>query len=169
MLAPSGTSLEGLLRLLSTLSKAHLGYLHCASAFLRWVFSSWRSLGLLQTVWALWERVWMTLKLAERWWWLAHCRYWSVWVGFSVHSDRQSPIHLWFYNGVQEGDGPILLVGLHSILDGRANTVYVLKEVLFMDFLVDDKGIMYIPVPKPGSWARGQYWEPFAQNTPCKS
>ena len=81
LLAPSGTSLEGLLSLLSTLSNPHLGYLHCVSAFLRWAFSPWRSSGLLQTVWALCERVWVTLTLAERWW-LSHCRYWSVWVSF---------------------------------------------------------------------------------------
>ena len=54
------------------------------SAFLRWVFSLWRSSGLLHTVWALWERVWITLNFAERWWWLSHCRYWSVWVGFLI-------------------------------------------------------------------------------------
>ena len=31
---------------------------------------------------ALWERVLMALNFAERWWWLSHCRYWSVCVGF---------------------------------------------------------------------------------------
>ena len=81
LLALSGASLEGILSLLSTLSKAHLGYFHCVRAFLRWVFSLQRSSGLQQTVWALWERVWITLNLVKRWWWLSHCRYWSVWVG----------------------------------------------------------------------------------------
>ena len=38
--------------------------------------------GLLHTVLALWERVLITLNLTERLWWLSHCRYWSVWVGF---------------------------------------------------------------------------------------
>ena len=38
--------------------------------------------GMLHTVEALWERVWITLNFAERWWWLSHCKYWSVWVGF---------------------------------------------------------------------------------------
>ena len=80
LLAPSEASLEGLLSFLSTLSKAHLGYFH--STLLRWVYSLWRSSGLLHTVWTLWEGVWITLNLAERWWWLSHCRYWSVWVGF---------------------------------------------------------------------------------------
>ena len=30
--------------------------------------------------------------------------------GFPVHSDGQCAINLWFNNGVQEGDGPILTV-----------------------------------------------------------
>ena len=33
--------------------------------------------------------------------------------GFPVHSDGQFAISLWFDSGVQEGDGPILLVVLH--------------------------------------------------------
>ena len=31
---------------------------------------------------ALWVRVLMTLYLAERWWWLSYCRYWSMFMGF---------------------------------------------------------------------------------------
>ena len=42
---------------------------------------------------------------------------------FSVHSDGQCAISLWFDNGVQEGDGPILLVILHCKPYGRVNTV----------------------------------------------
>ena len=30
------------------------------------------------------------------------------------------------------------------------NTVNVLKEVLFVDFLVDDKGVIHKPAPEPG-------------------
>ena len=69
--------------------------------------------------------------------------------GFSVHSDGQCAISLWFNNGVQEGDGPILLVVLHCKLNGRVNTVYVLKEALFVDLLVDDKGVIHKPAPEP--------------------
>ena len=29
-----------------------------------------------------WYRVLITLYLADKWWWLSHCRYWSVWFGF---------------------------------------------------------------------------------------
>ena len=50
VVSPSEASLEGLLSLLSILFKAHLLYLHWISAFLRWVFSLWRSSGLLHTV-----------------------------------------------------------------------------------------------------------------------
>ena len=82
LLVPAMISLIDLLSLFSTLSKAHLGYLHLVRAFLRWSFSCWSNSGLLHTVLALWERVLMTLNLAERWWWLSHCRYWSVCVGF---------------------------------------------------------------------------------------
>ena len=68
--------------------------------------------------------------------------------GFPVHSDRQCAISLWFDNGVQEGDGPILLVVLHCKPYCRVNTVNVLKEALFVDFLLDDKGVIHIPAPE---------------------
>ena len=55
-----------------------LGYLHLVRAFLRCSFSCLSSSGLLHTVWALWERVLITLNLPERLWWLSHCKYWSV-------------------------------------------------------------------------------------------
>ena len=70
--------------------------------------------------------------------------------GFTVYSNGQCLISLWFNNGVQEGDGPILLVVLCCKLYGRINTVDVLKEALFIDLLVDDKGVIHIPVPETG-------------------
>ena len=80
LLALSGASLEGLLSLLFTTKSI-------------WSISivlvhSWggpslqRISELLQTVWALQERVWIMLNLVERWWWLSHCGYCSVWVVF---------------------------------------------------------------------------------------
>ena len=62
------------------------------------------------------------------------------------------PLTLWLYNGVQEGDGPILFVVFHCKVYGRVNTVYVLKEALFIGFLVDNKGVIHIPVPELGGW-----------------
>ena len=91
LVPPSATCLEDLLSLPSTLSKAHLGYLHLVRTFLRWSFSFWSNSGLLHTVETLWERVWMTLNLAERWWLLSHCRYWSVCVGFLYTAMDREP------------------------------------------------------------------------------
>ena len=85
--------------------------------------------------------------------------------GFPVYSYGQRTISLWFNNSVQEGDGTILLVVLYCEPYGMVNTVYVLKEALFIGFLVDDKGVIYIPAPK--LWSGGQCLEPFAPRTPC--
>ena len=51
---------------LSTLSSAHLGYLHLVRTFLRWFISSLISSGLVQSVLALWVGVLITLYLAAR-------------------------------------------------------------------------------------------------------
>ena len=67
-----------------------------------------------------------------------------------VHSYGQRTISLWFDISVQEGDGPILLVVLYCKPYGRVNTVDMLKEALFIGFLVDDKGVIYVPVPELG-------------------
>ena len=85
--------------------------------------------------------------------------------GFPVYSYGQRTINLWFDNSVQEGDGAFLLVVLYCKPYGRVNTVDVLKEALFIGFLVDDRGVIYIPVPEPGGW--GQYLELFVLSTPC--
>ena len=67
--------------LLCTLLMVQWGYLHLTKAFLRCWSSLWRSSGSVQTVFALWGSVPMTLYLADRLWWLSHCKYWSVCVG----------------------------------------------------------------------------------------
>ena len=71
---------------------------------------------------------------------------------FPIHSNGYITIYIWFYNGVQEGDGPILLVVLHCKFNGRVNTVNVLEEALFIGFLVDNKGVIHIPAPEPRGW-----------------
>ena len=68
--------------------------------------------------------------------------------GFPVYSYGQRTISLWFDNSVQEGDGTILLVVLYCKPYDRVNTVYVLEKALFVGFLVDDKGVIYIPAPE---------------------
>ena len=84
--------------------------------------------------------------------------------GCPVYSYGQRTISLWFDNSVQEGDGPILLIVLYCKPYGRVNTVYVLKEALFIGFLVDDKGVIYIPAPELGGG--GQCLELFVLSTP---
>ena len=70
------------INLLWTLSRAHLGYLHLDRTSLRCCISLLKNSSPVQTVFALWVRVPMTLYLAARLCWLSHCRYWSVWMGF---------------------------------------------------------------------------------------
>ena len=71
-----------LITLFWTLLMAQLGYLHLPRASLRCFNSSLRSSGVVQTTLALWVSVPMTLYLEDTLWWLSHCKYWSVWVGF---------------------------------------------------------------------------------------
>ena len=73
--------------------------------------------------------------------------------GFPVYSYGQRTINLWFNNSIREGCGSILLIVLYCKPYGRVNTVDVLKEALFVSFLVDDKGVIHIPVPEP--WGVG--------------
>ena len=124
LLSPSLTLLDGLVSLLFTLSKAHLGYLQLVSAFLRCSISFWRRSGLLQTVLALWVRVLITLYLAERWWWLSHCQYWSMCVGFLYTVMDNLPSVSGFTMVSRKGmAGTILLVVFHCKLYGWVNTV----------------------------------------------
>ena len=71
-----------LITLFWTLLMAQLGYLHLPRASFRCFNSSLRSSGVVQTTLALWVSVPMTLYLEHKLWWLSHCNYWSVRVGF---------------------------------------------------------------------------------------
>ena len=65
----------------------------------------------------------------------------------------------------KKGMDPSSLLSSTVNLMAGVNTVYVLKEALFIDLLVDDKGAIYIPAPELGGW--GQCLELFALSTPC--
>ena len=86
--------------------------------------------------------------------------------GFPIYCDRLSSIRFWLDNGIQEGDGAILLVVVHCKLYGWVNTVNVFKEVSFVIFLLDDKCIIHIP--EPHSRVGWQFFELFAQSTPYR-
>ena len=55
-----------------------LGILAFSESFPEMLFFLFEQLRMLHTIWALWERVLITLNLAERLCWLSHCKYWSV-------------------------------------------------------------------------------------------
>ena len=65
-----------------TLFRAQIGYMFSVRTFWRWSSSSFRSCLLELTAFALWCRVFITLYFAAMEWWLSHCRYKSVCVGF---------------------------------------------------------------------------------------
>ena len=52
----------------------------------------------------------------------------------------------------KKGMEPSSMLSLYCIFYGRVNTVNVLEEVLFIDFLVDDKGVIHKPAPEPRGW-----------------
>ena len=54
-------------------------------------------------------------------------------------------------DGITLGDHRVfVLVGDQEVFDGHATFEVSLKEVLFIEFLVDDKGVIYKPAPEPG-------------------
>ena len=72
----------GFLVFIFILFRAQVGYLHLASALWRWFSSFCSSCGLEQMICALWCKVPIILYLDVKVWWLSHCRYGSVCVGF---------------------------------------------------------------------------------------
>ena len=78
LLAPSLTSLDDLVSLLSTLSKAHLGYLKLVELPWDAPFLFGEAVDCCKQFWV---RVLMTLYLAEMMV-VVHCKYWSMWIGF---------------------------------------------------------------------------------------
>ena len=61
---------------------AQFGYLHAVRAFCIFVCSSSSNFLLEQMFFALCKSVLMILYLLFMAWWLSHCKYWFVWVGF---------------------------------------------------------------------------------------
>ena len=141
------TSLDGLVSFFSTLFKAHLGYLQWVSAFLRWSISCWRRSGLLQTVWVLSVRVLTTLYLAVRRWWLSHCKYWSVCVGFLYTViDILPPVSGFTMVSKKE---MALSSWLSSTVNCMARSTLLMccGKFFFIYFLLNDKCVIHIPAP----------------------
>ena len=166
LVPPSLTCLEDLLSLFSTLSKAYLGYLHLVRAFLRWSFSCWSNSGLLHTVEALWERVWITLNLAERWWWLSHCKYWSVCVGFLYTDMDREPSASGLTIVSKKGMDPSsLLSSTANLMAGSTLLMCWRKPCLLASLWMTKVSSTYLCLNFGGG---GQCLEPFVLSTPCK-
>ena len=139
--------------LFCTLLMAQVGYLHLPIAFLRCLSSFWRSSGSVQTVFVPWVSVPMTLYLADRLWWLSHCKCWSVWVGFQYTVMDREASALQFYWRIKERYSPISLCTFHCKLDGWINFIYVFQEFLFTGLFLNDPCVIHKPIPYPGEFA----------------
>ena len=148
----------------STLWKAHLGYLHCVRASSRCFNSSFSSGELEQTALALCVRVLITLYLQARLWWLSHCRYWSVWVGFLYTLVVSVPSSWGVTKMSKKGMEPFLILFLCGKLYGWIHRVYVLQELFFLILLQNDKCVIHKPFPPSGGSLQLIWLCP--QNTP---
>ena len=106
------------------LVQSPLGIFTFGESFPEVFFSCLSNSGLLHTVWALWERVLITLNLAERLWWLSHCKYWSVWVGFLYTVMDRLPFSSGFTMVSKKGMEPF------SLLSTTIN--FMAGSILFM-------------------------------------
>ena len=88
------------------------------------------------------ESTLITLCLAERWWWLSHCKYWSVCVGFLYTVIDSLPSVSGFTVVSQKEMAP------SSLLFSTVNSMA--WSTLCVYFLLDDKSVIHIPAPKPG-------------------
>ena len=96
----------GFLDFILILLRAHAGYLHLGTAVCRWSSSSFNSWGLEQMVLALCSRVPITLYFDGDVWWLPHCRYRSVCVGFLKTVLLRLPSSLGITNTSRKGMDP---------------------------------------------------------------
>ena len=123
----------GVLILTFVLFIAQFGYLHKTRALCICCCSSSICCWLEQMCLALCKRVLMMLYLFAMAWWLPHCKYWLVWVGFLLHCGSQASITLWCYQSVQEGHRPISSGGLVSLANiyWRHQSVLICRRWLY--------------------------------------
>ena len=101
-----------------TLFIAHLGYLHLIRTSCQW-FNSVSSWGVEHTASSLGARVLIILYLDVKLWWLSHCRYQSVCVGFPYNHVVKVPsacgVTMMSRNGMESSD---LVSSLVNWMDG---------------------------------------------------
>ena len=154
------------MNLLYTLSKAHLGYLHLDRASLRCWISLLESSSPVQTVFALWVRVPMTL-LGRQFVMTIPLQVLVSMGGFSIHRNRKVIICLRYDQGIKEWDGTILLIIFYCKLYCWIYFIYVIQEYLFWDSCWMTKVSSTSPYQCLGGLR--QYGGLLFQNTPCVS
>ena len=118
------------------------------------------------TMEALWESVWITLNLAERWWWLSHCRYWSVCVGFLYTVMDRVPSASGLTTVSKKGMDPSsLLSSTVNLMAGSTLLMCWRKPCLLASLWMTKVSSTYLHQNLGGG---GQYLELFVLSTPCK-
>ena len=145
------------LHLMLALFKAHVGYLQLFNALFRWYSSFFSSCLLEQTVLFLYFRVLITLYLEDRWWWLSHCKYKSVCVGF-LYTVVNRGLSGWGKTTVsRKGRDPSGLAS--SVVDWMCGSMLLICSRNF-SFLAASMttSVIHISLPATGrifSWAYG--------------
>ena len=127
----------------------HPGYLHLPKAFLRCCISLWKGSGPVQTGMALWVRVTMTLYLAERLWWLSHCKYWSVWAGLQYTVTDKELSASCLIKVSRKGIDPFSWLLSAVNLIAWFYIINMTQEQFFLGLLLKDKGVIHKPKPIP--------------------
>ena len=63
--------------------------------------------------------------------------------GFAVHSNAKGIVCLWFDQGSQKRDSPILQITFDSELDAWSYTVHMIQERFLMGLLLDDPSVIH--------------------------
>ena len=100
----------GFWHLIFTLCRAQVGYLHFLSAWKRCYSSLCNTSWFEQMVFALWYNVPTTLYFDGIVWWLSHCKYKSVCVGFQYTEVWRLPSSLGVITMSKKGMDPSVLV-----------------------------------------------------------
>ena len=93
-----------------TLCMAHEGYLHIVNASSTYVNFSFFCSWLEQMLFALCNKEFITLYLLAIEWWLSHCKYWFVWVGFLYMEVDKLPSSSTVTRVSRKGSDPSALV-----------------------------------------------------------
>ena len=136
-----------------TLCMAQEGYLHVVNASSMCVNSSFFCSWLEQMLLALCNKEFITLNLLAMEWWLSHCKYWLVWVGFLYMEVDKLPSSFTVTRVSRKGRNPSALVfsAVNWIFSSKLFKCW--KNSSLCAVFLDDKSVIHIPLPKAwGVW-----------------